>query len=103
VTRAEARAEAALYEAAEHLWLGSGKALVAIYHRLGNDDLGGWLNATSWIKVGLVDPDQRPAMARALRRDVEATKPTRNGPKMDRYNAAIAGLATIDKLIAETT
>lgn len=94
------RDERQLCEAAERLWPGTSDHLLAVYLCLKSAERGGWLGASALLKVALTTRADRTAMLRALRGKVERAKPSRTGPKKDRYNAAIVGLDALDAVHA---
>ena len=100
ISKAVTRDERDLCMAADRLWSGTSDHLLAVYLCLKSAERGGWLGAAALVKVALTTPAERGAVLRALRGKVERAKPSRTGPKMDRYNAAIVGLDGLDTIHA---
>ncbi len=91
--------ESTLLSGAELHWAGSGEHLLAVYLCLKKAESMGWFWAGATIKSLLLDPpDRRASTIAELRARVEHAKPARKGPRMDRYQAAIAGLDALAQL-----
>jgi hypothetical protein len=93
--------ETDLRHGAAVLWPGSSEYLVTVYQCLKHAKRGGWLLAGATINSLLNGPkSERAGCLRHLRSQVEDAISTRNGPKRERYDAAIKALDRLDRLDA---
>lgn len=89
-----------LWRGAQHHWTGAEDHVVAVYAWFDavNPEQRLWSAAT--ISAMLQAPTQRQGCLAGLRRSL-GERPARRGPKMDRYDAALAGLDALDALLSD--
>ena len=86
---------------AELHWPGSSAHLLAVYACLKKSERMGWLWAGATITALLRSPDERTGALACLRERVTTQgKAARQGPKYDRYHAAVLALDALDAMHA---
>lgn len=89
-----------LWLGAQHHWTGAEDHVVAVYAWFDavNPEQRLWSAAT--ISAMLQAPTQRQTCLAALRERL-GVSPSRSGPKLKRYDAALAGLDALDALLSD--